>query len=107
MRQLGVTIPWVGSPSTVAAAAVKFAGPALWGTYGIADYAVNSSTEAKEFAKLYSAVSNAPPDLYSAWTYDAITILSAAINKAGSTDPGKIRDGDPVQKGLQGRGRRI
>ena len=42
---------------------VKLAGPALWGTYAVADYAIDSSPEAKEFAKLYSAVSNAPPDL--------------------------------------------
>ena len=28
----------------------------------------------------------------SAWTYDALTVLSAAINKAASTDPGKIRE---------------
>ena len=60
LRQLGVTIPWVGSPSIVAADALKLAGPALWGTYGVADFAVDSSPEAKEFAKLYGAVSKAP-----------------------------------------------
>src|SRR5271163_4101009 len=65
LRQLGVTIPWVGSPSIVVAGAVKLAGPALWGTYGIADYAVDSSPEAQEFAKLYGAISKASPDLYS------------------------------------------
>ena len=88
LRQVGVTIPWVGSAGIAAADTVKLAGPALWGTYGVTDYAVDSSPEAKEFAKLYSAVSNAPPDLQSAWTYDAISVLSAAINKAASTDPG-------------------
>jgi branched-chain amino acid transport system substrate-binding protein len=102
LRQLGVTIPWVGSPTTVAAATLKLAGPALWGTYAIADYAVDSSPEAKEFAKLYSAVSNALPDLQSAWPYDAIGVLSAAINKAGSSDPGKIRDAMLSIKGYKG-----
>ena len=29
--------------------------------------------------------------MYSAWTYDAIGVLSAAINKAGSTEPDTIR----------------
>ena len=106
LRQLGVTIPWVGSPTTVTAEAVKLAGPALWGTYGIADYAVDSSPEAKEFAKLYSAVSNAPPDLFSAWTYDAIGVLCASINKAGSTDRQDPRR-DLVHQGLQGRRGRI
>jgi branched-chain amino acid transport system substrate-binding protein len=56
-RQLGVTLPWVGSPSIIVANAVKLAGPALWGTYGVADYAVDSSPEAKEFARLYGEVS--------------------------------------------------
>ncbi len=102
LRQLGVTIPWVGSPTTVTAEAVKLAGPALWGTYGIADYAVDSSPEAKEFAELYSAVSNAPPDLFSAWTYDAIGVLSAAINKARSTEPDKIRAAILSTRGYKG-----
>ena len=57
LRQLGVTLPRVGSPTTVDAQTVKLAGPALWGAYGVADYAVDFSPEAKEFANLYSAVS--------------------------------------------------
>jgi branched-chain amino acid transport system substrate-binding protein len=102
LRQLGVTAPWVGSPTIVDAGAVKLAGPALWGTYGIADYAVDSSPEAQEFAKLYGAVSKASPDLYSSWTYDAMGVLSAAINKAGSTDPDKIRAAILATKGYKG-----
>ena len=61
LRQLGVNVPWVGSPSMVAAGALKLAGPAIWGTYAVADYAADSSPEAKEFAKLYGAVLSAPP----------------------------------------------
>lgn len=101
-RQLGVTIPWVGSPTTVAAATLKLAGPALWGTYAVADFAVDSSPEAKEFAKLYSEVSKAPPDLQSAWPYDAVGVLAVAIKKAGSTDPGKIREAILSIKGYRG-----
>ena len=102
LRQLGVTLPWVGSPSIIVAGAVKLAGPALWGTYGVADYAVDSSPEAKEFARLYGEVSKAQPDNYSSWTYDAIGVLCAAINKAGSTDPGKIREAMLSTKGYKG-----
>jgi branched-chain amino acid transport system substrate-binding protein len=101
-KQLGLTIPWIGSATTVAAAALKLAGPALWGTYAVTDYAADSSPEAKEFAKLYAAVSSAQPDLQSAWPYDAIGVLSAAINKAGSTDPQKIRDALLATKGYKG-----
>jgi branched-chain amino acid transport system substrate-binding protein len=102
LRQVGVTIPWVGSPTTVASGTVKLAGPALWGTYAVADFAADSSPEAKEFAKLYGAASNVPPDNYSSWTYDAIGVLSAAINKAGSTDPDKIRAAILSTKGYKG-----
>ena len=53
LRSLGETVPWVGSPSIVATNALKLGGPAIWGTYGVADFAADSSPEAKEFAKLY------------------------------------------------------
>src|SRR5271155_535709 len=102
LRQLGVALPWIGSASIVVAGAVKLAGPALWGTFGVADFAIDSSPEAQEFAKLYAAVSNAPADNYSSWTYDAIGVLSAAINKAGSTDPDKIRAAILSTKGYKG-----
>src|SRR5579864_3747973 len=92
LRQLGVNIPWVGSPSVVAVSSTKLAGPALYGTYGVADYAEQSSEASKAFGKLYRDAYKTAPDNQSAWTYDAITILSAAINKAATTDPGKIRD---------------
>ena len=91
LRQLGVNIPWVGSPSTVAVSSLKLAGPALYGTYGVADYAEQSSDASKNFGKSYREAYKTAPDLQSAWTYDAVNVLSAAINKAGSTDPGKIR----------------
>ena len=92
LRQLGVNIPWVGSPTTVNVSATKLAGPALYGTYGVADYAEESSDASKAFGKAYREAYKTAPDLQSAWPYDAITVLSAAINKAGSTDPAKIRE---------------
>jgi branched-chain amino acid transport system substrate-binding protein len=92
LRQLGVNIPWVGSPTTVNVSATKLAGPALYGTYGVADYAEQSSEASKAFGKAYRETYKTAPDLQSAWPYDAVTVLSAAINKAGSTDPGKIRE---------------
>jgi branched-chain amino acid transport system substrate-binding protein len=92
LRQLGVTIPWVGSPTTVNVSATKLAGPALFGTYGVADYAEESSDASRAFGKAYREAYKTAPDLQSAWPYDAVTVLSAAINKAGTTDPGKIRE---------------
>jgi branched-chain amino acid transport system substrate-binding protein len=92
LRQLGVTIPWVGSPSIVNITALKLAGPALYNTFGVADYAEDSSEASKAFGKIYRDAVKVAPDNQSSWTYDAVNVLSQAINKAGSTDPTKIRE---------------
>src|SRR6202790_2088465 len=92
LRQLGVNIPWVGSPSIVNVTATKLAGPALYGTFGVADYAEDSSEGSKAFGKAYRDAFKLAPDNQSSWLYDAVTVLAAAINKAGSTEPQKIRE---------------
>jgi branched-chain amino acid transport system substrate-binding protein len=103
LRQLGVNIPWVGSPSIAVANAVKLGGAALYGTFGVADYAEDANAESKDFAKLYRAAApGLEPDNYGSWTYDALGVLSAAINKAGTTDPGKVRDAILATKGYKG-----
>jgi branched-chain amino acid transport system substrate-binding protein len=103
LRQLGVNLPWVGSPTTVAATTLKLASSALYGTFAVADYAEESCDGAREFAKLFRVASNGgAPDFFSAWTYDAIGVLCAAINKAGSTEPEKIRTAILATKGYKG-----
>ena len=102
LRQLGVTVPWVGSPSIVNAVALQLAGATLHGTYGVADYAEESSEAAKEFGRLFRAQSKAIPDNQSSWTFDAVTVLAQAINKAGTTDPQKVREAMLTVKGHQG-----
>jgi branched-chain amino acid transport system substrate-binding protein len=92
LRQLGVNIPWVGSPSITNITALKLAGPALYGTFGVADYAEDSSDASKAFGKVYRDAVKVAPDNQSSWPYDAVNVLCAAINKAGSTDAGKIRE---------------
>ncbi len=102
LRQLGVNLPWIGSASIVVAGAVKLAGPALYGTFGVADYAEDSSPEAKAFGDEYRAVMHTAPDNYCSWTYDALNVLCASINTAGSTDPDKIRAAILATKGFKG-----
>src|SRR5476649_1388590 len=70
LRQLGVTIPYVGSPSIVNITALKLAGPALYGTFGVADYAEDSSAGSKAFGKIYRDAAKVAPDNQSSWTYD-------------------------------------
>ncbi len=92
LRQLGVNIPWVGSPSIVNVSALKLAGPALYNTYGVADYAEDSSPASKAFGTAYRDVRKVAPDNQSSWTFDAVTCLAMAMNKAGSTEPNKVRE---------------
>src|ERR1700743_1392184 len=73
LRQLGVNIPWVGSPSITNVTALKLAGPALYNTYGVADYAEESSDASKAFGKAYRDAVKVAPDNQSSWTYDAVT----------------------------------
>ena len=56
LRQLGVNIPWVGSPSIVNTTALNLAGRALFGTYGVADYAVDATPASKAFADKYQSL---------------------------------------------------
>lgn len=92
LRQLGVTIPWVGSPSITNITALKLAGPALYNTYGVADYAEDSSEGSKAFGKIYRDAVKVAPDNQSSWPYDAVNVLALAIKTANSTEPEKIRD---------------
>jgi len=92
LRQLGVNIAWVGSPTTVNTNVLKLAGPALFGSYAVSDFAADSSPAAKEFATKYEATYKSAPDLFGAWTYDAVHVLALAIDNAKSLEPQKIRE---------------
>ncbi|MGU3666716.1 ABC transporter substrate-binding protein [Methylobacterium sp. A49B] len=102
LRQLGVTAPWVGSPSITNVTALKLAGPSLYGTYGVADYAEESSDAARAYGKAYRAAMKIAPDNQSSWTFDAVTVLAKAINAAGKTDPQAIREAILAVRGHEG-----
>ena len=102
LRQLGVNIAWVGSPTTVATDALKLAGPALFGSYAVADFAADSSPAAKEFATKYEATYKSAPYYAGASTYDAVHVLALAIDNAKSLEPQKIREAILSVKGYPG-----
>ena len=102
LRQYGVTIPWVGSPSTVTITALRLAGPALYGTYAVSDFHKDSSPASQAYATKYQAAYNAAPDFLSAWAYDAVHVIAIGIKNAKSTDPAKIRAAILAIKGYNG-----
>ena len=102
MRQLGVELPWIGSTTITTTSAIRLAGSALNGTYGVTDFAEKSSPTAEAFAKKYKETYNATADVFSAWTFDAMTVLARAITDARSTDPEKIRSAILAIRGFPG-----
>lgn len=101
VRQLGVRVPWIGSPSIASPVTRNLAKNALFGTYGISDFAPDSSEEAKAFATAYGrAYNGSQPDF--GWTYDAMKILARAITDAKSAEPDKIRAAIIAIKGMKG-----
>jgi branched-chain amino acid transport system substrate-binding protein len=102
LRQLGVNIVWLGSPSITTTTARKLAGATLFGTYAVADFHTDANPEAKAFSEKYLAAYKTAPDFFGSWPYDAVHVLAKAITAAGSTDPQKIRDALLAVKGYRG-----
>jgi branched-chain amino acid transport system substrate-binding protein len=100
LRQLGVRVPWVGSPSLVSPVTVGLAKNALYGTYGIADFTPDANEQSKAFTAAYNKAYGGIPD--SGWTYDAMQILAMAMNGAKTTDPAKVRAAIIAIKGYDG-----
>ena len=107
LRQLGVNIPWVGSPSIVNITALKLAGPALYGTFGVADYAEDSSEASKAFGKVYRDAVKVAPDNQSSWPYDAINVLCGGDQQGRLDRSGENPRGDPGDQEIPGRRGRI
>jgi branched-chain amino acid transport system substrate-binding protein len=102
LRQLGVTLSWVGSPTTVTSTALKLAGPALYGSYAIVDFNKDSNPAAQAFAAKYDAAYKSTPDIFASWSYDAVHILAMAANNAKSLEPEKLSEAILAVKGYQG-----
>jgi branched-chain amino acid transport system substrate-binding protein len=102
LRQLGVDIAWVGSPSNATTNALKLAGPALYGTFAVADFNRDSGPAAKEFAAKYEAAYKVPPDIFASWAYDAVHVLAVALNNAKGMESEKVRAAILEVNGYQG-----
>lgn len=91
LKQQGVQVKWVGSPSITALDGRNLAGDSLYGTYGVTDFHVEASPASKAFAQAYKAKFNQEPDLYAAWCYDAVIVFAEAMKKAPDLKPENLR----------------
>lgn len=94
LRQLGLKIKIMGSPSIATAVCLQLAGPAVNGTYGVSDFVADGNPQAKAFSAKYVAKYHSQPDLFGGWVYDSINVLSKVIAKDGTSGPA-------IQKGIR------
>lgn len=105
LRQLGVNIQWIGSPTTAAVTTRNLAGEALYGSYAVADFNADANDAARAYTKKYFERYGIYPDNFSSWAYDALNILALAMNNAKSTEPEAVRKAIlaiKAYKGLEG-----
>lgn len=84
LRQIGLKVKIMGSPSIATAVCVQLAGKAVNGTYGVSDFVANGNAAAKAFSKKYEAKYHSSPDLFGGWVYDAINVMAKVMRKDGT-----------------------
>jgi branched-chain amino acid transport system substrate-binding protein len=110
MKQLGMTIPYVGSHGIANQTFIKLAGDAAEGVVfpagrllvpsSITDAAQKAVTEG--FISDYSAKFGAQPNPFAGYAFEAITILVDAISRAASTDAAAIQGALDSTSGFAG-----
>jgi branched-chain amino acid transport system substrate-binding protein len=92
-RQLGIRCPFVGGEGWDSPTLVKVAGKAAEGSYYTDHFsAADPDPRVQKFVQTYRAKYAALPDALAALWYDGARLLAEAVQRAGSTDPEKIRD---------------
>jgi len=100
-RQLGSPFKYIGSPSSQMKDTLNLSREAAEGLIAIADFVPGQSEVNKAYAAAYKKEYNEDYDSTSAWTYDGLNILTAAIKKVGE-DRAKIREAILATQGYKG-----
>lgn len=102
-RQLGLTVPLLGSGSWDSPKLLEIGGEALNGSYFFSHFSAGDPKPAvQEFVREYKMRFGESPDALAALSFDAANILFDAIGRASSTDPAKIRDALAQTKNYRG-----
>jgi branched-chain amino acid transport system substrate-binding protein len=110
MKQLGMTIPYVGSHGIANKKFIELAGDGAEGVVFPAGRLLvpDSITDAKQkevteaFIHAYAAAYSAQPNPFAGYAFEAITILADAIGRAGSTDAAAIQTALNATTGFAG-----
>lgn len=103
-RQLGITAPFVGGDGWDSPKLVEIAGEHVdQDCYFVNHYAKSDPRpKVKAFVDSFRQRYGEDPDALAACAYDAMYIVADAINRAGSTDPKKLRDALAATKDFDG-----
>jgi branched-chain amino acid transport system substrate-binding protein len=102
-RQLGIKTTFVGSEGWDSPALYQIAGKAVNGNYFSTHFsAEDPDPKVQAFVQKYKALYKVTPDTLAALYYDGAGLLFDAIKRAGSSDPGKIRDALAATKDYKG-----
>lgn len=102
-RQLGIKVSLLGGDGWVGDSLLKVAGNALDGCFFSNHYSEEDPAPViQTFVKNYKAKYNETPDAMAALGYDSAKILLDAMQRAGSTDSGKLRDAIAATKNYKG-----
>ncbi len=103
-RALGIDVPFIGGDGWEAPQLVELGGKAVEGTYYSTYFsAENDAPEVRSFVGRYKTRWNhEAPEAVSALGYDAVYLISAAMNKAGTTEGPKLRDAMAATKNFPG-----
>jgi branched-chain amino acid transport system substrate-binding protein len=92
-KQLGIRCPFVGGEGWDSPTLVQVAGKAADGNYYTDHFsAADSDPEVQKFVQTYRAKYATLPDALAALWYDGARLLTQAVQRAGSTDPEKVRE---------------
>ncbi|HZC58587.1 MAG TPA: ABC transporter substrate-binding protein [Chthoniobacterales bacterium] len=92
-KQLGINCPFVGGEGWDSPALVQVAGQSADGNYYTDHFsAADPDPSVQEFVQECRGKYGSVPDALVALWYDGARILAQALQRAGSTDPAKVRD---------------
>jgi len=92
-RDLGIDVPFMGTDGWDSPELLAVGGAAVDGNYFSNHFShENELPKVQQFVKNYQAKYGILPDGIAALGYDSVYLLADALNRAGSTDPAKLRD---------------
>ncbi len=93
LRAAGVTAPIIGSQAFDSQKLIDIAGSAVEGVYVVGGLNRDpSNAEQKAFLEDFQKKAGYPGENVGATVYSAFMLMADAIRRAGSADPGKVRD---------------